>query len=178
MLAIPSVMPATVAAYSIAGERQQGTLEPVLSTPIRAEEFLIGKALAAFLPSVVIAYAVFGLYWTLIDVFADPAISAAVLTKPAILGQIIFTPLLAALSIWASIAISARFSEPRVATQLSTLASLPLFAVTTIISLGGIHMTSTLAIRFGIALLVIDVLGYRVVAPMINRERLITGSKS
>lgn len=40
----------------------QGTLEPALTTPIRREEFLIAKALAAFVPTLVIAYAVFGIF--------------------------------------------------------------------------------------------------------------------
>ena len=47
MLAIPALVPAALASYSVVGERQQGTLEPVLATPIRREEFLLGKALAA-----------------------------------------------------------------------------------------------------------------------------------
>jgi hypothetical protein len=51
MLAIPAIVPAVVAAYSVAGERQQDTLEPVLTTPIRAEELLLGKGLAALAPS-------------------------------------------------------------------------------------------------------------------------------
>src|SRR5919201_131433 len=50
MLGIPALVPAAVAAYAVVGERQQGTLEPVLTTPIRREEFLLGKALAALLP--------------------------------------------------------------------------------------------------------------------------------
>ena len=48
MLAIPALVPAALASCSIVGERLQGTLEPVLATPIRREELLLGKALAAF----------------------------------------------------------------------------------------------------------------------------------
>ncbi|HET6812559.1 MAG TPA: hypothetical protein VFJ69_00890 [Actinomycetota bacterium] len=55
MLAILAIVPAVVAAYSVAGERQQDTLEPVLTTPVRAEE-LLGKGLAALAPSLVVAY--------------------------------------------------------------------------------------------------------------------------
>jgi ABC-2 type transport system permease protein len=62
MLVIPVTMPSVVCAYSVVGEREQGTLEPVLATPIRREEFLIAKALAAFVPTLVIAYAVFGIF--------------------------------------------------------------------------------------------------------------------
>jgi ABC-2 type transport system permease protein len=46
----------------VVGERVQGTLESALTTPIRREEFLIAKALAAFVPTLVIAYAVFGIF--------------------------------------------------------------------------------------------------------------------
>jgi hypothetical protein len=37
MLVIPVMMPSVVSAYSVVGEREQGTLEPVLITPIRRE---------------------------------------------------------------------------------------------------------------------------------------------
>src|SRR5215467_714579 len=62
MLVIPVTVPAVLSAYSVVGEREQGTLEPVLTTPVRREEFLIGKALAAFVPALAIAYAIFGIF--------------------------------------------------------------------------------------------------------------------
>jgi ABC-2 type transport system permease protein len=58
LLAIPALVPATLSAYAVAGERQQGTLEPVLTTPVRREELLLGKALAVLAPSIAISYAV------------------------------------------------------------------------------------------------------------------------
>jgi ABC-type transport system involved in multi-copper enzyme maturation permease subunit len=54
LLGIPALAPALLAAYSVVGERQQGTLEPVLTTPVRREEFLLGNALAALVPSVAV----------------------------------------------------------------------------------------------------------------------------
>ena len=38
LMALPALAPPAVAAASIVGERQQGTLEPVLTTPIRRDE--------------------------------------------------------------------------------------------------------------------------------------------
>src|ERR1035441_5835564 len=78
MLVIPVMMPSVVSAYSVVGEREQGTLEPVLTTPIRREEFLIGKALAAFVPTLVIAYAVFGIFLAVAGLFAHPVIASAI----------------------------------------------------------------------------------------------------
>src|ERR1700686_5295713 len=45
MLGIPAIVPGFMAAAAVVGERQQGTLEPVLTTPISREELILGKAL-------------------------------------------------------------------------------------------------------------------------------------
>ena len=50
LLIVPIVIPPVIAAYSVVGEREQGTLEPVLTTPVRRDELLLGKAVAAFVP--------------------------------------------------------------------------------------------------------------------------------
>ena len=134
MLGIPALVPALVAAYSVVGERQQGTLEPVLTTPIRREEFLLGKALAALLPSLAVAYAVYAFFLACVELFAQPAVASALVHGPDLLAQVLFTPLLAGWSIWVGIAISTRSSDPRVAQQLGALASLPSVAVTTLIA--------------------------------------------
>ena len=178
MLALPAIVPAVVAAYSVAGERQQDTLEPVLTTPIGREEFLLGKALAALVPSLAVSYGVFGVFVAAMKLFAQPPVASALLRGPGLLAELLFIPLVAALSIWAGIAISARSSDPRVATQLSVLASAPLVAVTTVISVGGVHVGFGLALGLGVALLLIDGLGWRIVSPMFDRERLITGTRS
>ena len=59
MLIVPIVIPPVIAAYSVVGERDQGTLEPVLTAPVRASELLLGKAVAAFIPSVGVAYLIY-----------------------------------------------------------------------------------------------------------------------
>ena len=118
MLAIPVLVPAALAAYSVVGERIQGTLEPVLSTPIRSEELLFGKALAAFVPSVVVAYGIFGLFIAAVELFAHQGVATALIRGPDLLAQLIFTPLLATLSIWVGIAVSTRASDPRIAANV------------------------------------------------------------
>jgi len=177
MLAIPALTPSVLAAYSVAGERQQGSLEPMLSTPIRQEEFLLGKALAALVPSVAIAYVVFAFFIGCVLLFAQPAVAHGLLRGQDIVAQLLLTPLLAGFSIWIGIAISTRSSDARVAQQLSLVASLPLVLLTSLIAFDVIHATTGLLFGLGVALLVVDVQGWRVVSPMFNRERLITGSK-
>lgn len=176
MLIIPLVIPPVIAAYSVVGERLQGTLEPVLTTPVKREELLVGKAAAAFIPSVLIAYGIYFIAAIAVRIGAAPVVSDVVWHAPQMLSQLLFTPLLAGFSIWVGIGISARASDVRVAQQLATLAGLPLLAFTSLISFQVIKPTVQLAIALAVALFVLDITAYRVVSPMFDRERLITGS--
>lgn len=177
MLVIPVTMPSVVCAYSVVGEREQGTLEPVLSTPVRREEFLIAKALAAFVPTLVIAYAVFGLFLAIAALFAHPVIVSAIYAGSHVLVQFMFTPLLAGWAIWVGIAVSTRSTDVRVAQQLSVLGSLPPLAIVALMSLNVISESTALAIGLAAALLAFDLLAWRVVAAMFDRERLVTGGR-
>ena len=173
MLGIPAIVPAAVAAYSVVGERQQGTLEPVLTTPVRREEFLLGKALAALVPSVTVAYAVYAVFLACVGLFARPAVASSLLRAPDLLAQLLFTPLLAGWSIWVGIAISARACDLRVAHQLGILASLPTAVVAALVAFDVLHPTLGLALGFAAALLAGNGLGWRVTAAAFDRERLI-----
>jgi ABC-type Na+ efflux pump permease subunit len=176
LLGIPALVPATLAAYAVVGERQQGTLEPVLGTPVRREELLLGKALAVLIPSVAIAYAVYGVFLVSVELFAAAGVSEALIRASDVLVQVLFTPLLAAWSIWIAIAISTRSSDIRAAQQVAALASLPSIAVTTLVAVNVIHATVSLAVILGVALLLANRLGWRIVSAMFDRERLITGT--
>jgi ABC-type transport system involved in multi-copper enzyme maturation permease subunit len=177
MLAIPALVPAALASYSIVGERVQGTLEPILATPIRRDELLLGKALAAFAPSLAVSYAIYALFIGVVELFAHPDVAPALIQGPTLLAQLLFTPLLAALSIWVGIAVSARSSDPRTAGELSILVSLPSVAVTTLIAFNVIAATLPVALAFGASLLILVRVGWRLASAIFDRERLITGGK-
>jgi ABC-type Na+ efflux pump permease subunit len=178
-LVIPVIMPSTLAAYSVVGEREQGTLEPLLTTPIRRQEFILGKAAAVLIPTVALSYLVFGLFLAAVRLFANSVVASALFHQgPILLALILFTPLLAGWSIVVGMAISVRASEIRVAQQLGMLASVPLIGVFVLLALGVIRPTFLVAILFPVGLLVIDVRALRIVARMFDRERLVTGAKA
>jgi len=177
MLAIPVLVPATLASYSVVGERLQATLEPVLTTPVRRQELLLGKALAAFVPAVAVAYTVFALFVAVVELFAAAGVAPALIRGPDLLAQLVFTPLLATWSIWVGIAISARCSDPRTAGQLAILASLPAVAVTSLIAFNVFPATLSVALASGAALLILIRLGGRFASALFDRERLITSIK-
>jgi len=178
-LIIPVIMPSALAAYSVVGEREQGTLEPVLTTPIRREELIAGKAAAIMLPTVALSYAIFGLFLVVTQLFANPIVASALFHQgPILLALLLFTPLLAGWAIVVGMGISVRASEIRVAQQLGMLASVPLIGLFLLLAVGVIRPTFLVAIVFAVALLLIDVRAARLVARMFDRERLVTGAKA
>jgi ABC-type Na+ efflux pump permease subunit len=172
---IPAFVPPTLAAYSVVGEREQGTLEPLLITPIRRKEFLVGKALAVAVPTLTIAYAIFGIFLAAAKLFANPVVASAVFAGSHVLVQLLFTPLLAGWAIWVGIAISARSSDIRIAQQLSVLPSLPPLAIIALMQFKVIAPSTSLAVALAAALLIVDALAWRAVAAMFDCERLVTG---
>ena len=178
MLILPAIIPSVLSAYSVVGEREQGTLEPVLTTPIHSEEFLVGKALAALLPTLAVAYVIFGIFLGAVGAFAHPGLVSAIFERNHLLVQLLFTPLVAGWSIWAGIAISTRMSDVRAAQQLAVLASLPPVAIVALMNFNVITASLGLALGLAGALLFIDLMAWRLVAAMFDRERLVTGTRS
>jgi hypothetical protein len=124
-----------------------------------------------------VSYAVYAFYLAYVEAVAHPGVAAALIRTSDIVAQVVFTPLIAGVSIWIAIGISARSSDVRVAQQLSMLASLPSVAVTSLISFDVIHPTLGLALALGAALLAANRLGWRIVSAALDRERLIAGSR-
>jgi ABC-2 type transport system permease protein len=179
LLLIPTVMPSTLAAYTVAGEREQGTLEPLLTTPIRQEEFIVGKAAAVLIPTMVASYVVFGLFLAAVALFAHPFVATAFFHQgPVLLALFLLAPLLSTWAIVVGMAISVRASEVRVAQQLATLASFPPVVVILLLGVGVLHPTFALALEFAAVLLAIDLVALRLISGMFDRERLVTGAKA
>jgi ABC-2 type transport system permease protein len=179
MLLIAVIMPSTLAAYTVVGEREQGTLEPTLTTPLSEQEFILGKSAAVLIPSVALCYAVYGVFLLAVEASAKRAVAAAVFhDRPTLLALFVFAPLVAGWAVVVGLAVSVRATEVRVAQQLGTLASLPMIVVIILLISGVIHPTFVAAAEYAVGILVADLLMLRIVARMFNRERLVTGAKA
>jgi ABC-2 type transport system permease protein len=179
LLLIPTIMPSTLSAYTVVGEREQGTLEPLLTTPIRQQEFLVGKATSVMIPTLALSYTVYALFLIAVALFAQNVVANAVFhDAPVILALFLLAPLLAGWGIVVGMAVSVRASEARVAQQLAMLASFPPVVVIILLAVGVVSPTLLVALAIAAGLLLVDVLLLRIVARMFNRERLVTGSKA
>jgi ABC-type transport system involved in multi-copper enzyme maturation permease subunit len=176
-LIIPVLVPAIMSAYAVVGEREQGTLEPVLTTPIGRIELIIGKAAAIFMPAVALGYLIFGIFFAITQLAANSVVAAAVRHAPQLPATLVFIPLLAAWGVWVGLAISTVVTDTRVAQQLSTLGSLPAVGVTALMSFQVISPTFGLAAALAGGLLAVDCAACLLVARLFDRERLITGTR-
>jgi hypothetical protein len=170
-------MKATQAAPSVRLDRQPAGLADGYAVAVEhlTKRFgeRIGKALAVLVPALVVSYPIFGVF---LAMAARPGVVSAVFAGSHLLIQLLFTPLLASWSIWVGIATSARSADVRVAQQLGVLASLPPLAIVALITLNVIPASAAVALGLGGALLLIDGLGWRAVAGMFDRERLVVGT--
>jgi len=123
---LPIILPSIIAAHSIVGEKTGRTLEPLLATPIRTWELLVGKGLASLLPSV-------GLTWLCAGVFAaemallssSPAVFAAVVSPGWLIAVGLCVPFLAAIAVGGMVAVSSRVNDTRTAQQYSAIGIVP-----------------------------------------------------
>jgi ABC-2 type transport system permease protein len=138
---------------------------------------LLGKGLAALVPSLAIAYGVYAVVVACVELFADPGVASEVVRWPELLAQLVFSPLLAGWSIWVGIAISTRVGEARVAQQLGALASFPSVLVAALIAFGAIPASLGFAVGSAVLLLLLNGLGWRITSAAFQRERLISGTR-
>jgi ABC-2 type transport system permease protein len=172
---MPLMIPVTIAAYSIVGEKSTRTLEPLLATPITTIELLAGKGLAAALPAIAatwLSFAVFVLGARLLGV--GPGLLAKLIDPMWLMAIFLVGPLLAVASVSFAVMISSRVNEPRVAEQLSGLVVLPLLALFFGQISGLILLNSSLVLWMALGLLVLDAGLLAFAVQLFQRESILT----
>jgi len=123
-LILPAVVPLAIAAYSIIGEKEQGSLEPLLATPISDLELFLGKALSSVIPALAITWLSFGIFIGACILLVG-GIPPHVLTAPWIAAIFGLSPLLSLFSVGVTLLVSSRATDARAAYQISSLGIIP-----------------------------------------------------
>jgi ABC-2 type transport system permease protein len=127
---VPVIVPVTIAAYSIVGEKTTHSLEPLLATPITTMELLTGKSLAAVLPAILVGWLSFGLFLIGLPILGvSRAVINYIVGPTWLLAILIGGPLMALASVNFTIYISSRVNDPRVAEQISSFLILPILGL-------------------------------------------------
>jgi len=120
------VLPASIASYSLVGEKVERSLEPLLATPATDGEILLGKGLAALGPPLAAIWAGMLTLMTYCDVLTRGTLGYLYFPNwTAALAVFGVAPLIAIMAVGYSVLCSARVSDVRTAQQLAALAALP-----------------------------------------------------
>lgn len=127
---MPLIIPITIAAYSIVGEKTTRSLEPLLATPVTTEELLAGKALAAAIPAIGATWLCFLVFVLLIPVAGgSQAVQSYVLGATWLIGVFAVGPLMSVAAVNFAVIVSSRVNDPRVAEQLAAVLIVPVLAL-------------------------------------------------
>lgn len=127
---MPLIIPTTIAAYSIVGEKTTRSLEPLLATPTTTPELLAGKCFAAVIPAVAATFLSFLIFNVGILILGISAkVHAYVLSSTWLVGILLLGPILSIISAMFAIFVSSRVNDPRVAEQIASVMIVPFMGV-------------------------------------------------
>ncbi len=164
----------SVAAYSVVGEKQARTLEPLLATPLTTTELLGAKILGALLPALALTTACYVAYFLAVRFAAEAGVHRVLLTGPSLSVVFVLGPLTALAALQMAVCVSSRVNDARSAQQIGALVILPLTALLVAQLLGGVILTPRMVLTAGIALSALNVALTRVGVALFDRESILT----
>ncbi len=121
----PIILPAAMAAFTVIGERDQGTIEPLLTLPVEEKQFLFAKVLAIVIPTVAMSVLIFGVYVVYVVAVVEEPMRSLALDWRWFVGVLGLAGPLAVFSTLVGMMMSSRAKDIRVAEHLSGLILLP-----------------------------------------------------
>ncbi|MEJ5344557.1 MAG: ABC transporter permease subunit [Chloroflexus sp.] len=174
-LLLPMIIPNVLASYSIVGEKNRRTLEPLLAAPIRVSELLLGKVLAAIIPGIVLTWGcaiVFAVGLAIVVV--DPQVPALVLQPGWVATLLLSSPLLAIISVALTVMISSRVNDPRSAQQIAGVLIVPVMLLFFGQMLGLFVLNVVVALIFALVLALIAAGLIWLATNVFQREEILT----
>lgn len=172
-LMIPAVAPLVIASFSIIGEKQARSLEPLLATPIAVWELLIGKCVAAVVPGVLSTWLGYGLAVVGILLGGTRLAFLAAVHPIWLLSMVSVAPLIGVASVGLAIIVSSRVNDTRVAQQISGLLILPIMGLF-VGQMAGLVLISVPMVLVGaVGLVVVDAAIMYLAVHLFRREKIL-----
>jgi ABC-2 type transport system permease protein len=173
LLLIPTMISISFATFSIIEEKQSRSLEPLLATPVRTWELLIGKALSGAIPALIVTWACAAVFFLGVLIMGWGSLVTQVLTPSWYITFFLLTPAVAALSFLLGIIGSSKARDAKNAQNYIILVILPVFALIAIQVTGVVWFTPLLTLVLALALFVIDYLVLRIAVSLFQRESIV-----
>lgn len=173
-LLIPMMLPVYIAAYSIIGEKETKSLEPLLATPISTWELLVGKSLSATIPAVSLTWLSFVVLLIGSYLIMPEPVFLAMIRPVWLVGIGLLSPLLALLSVFSGVIVSSRMNDPRAAQQVTGIFVVPIIILSLVVMAGKIFLSVWMVILGATIVLALDCLTLYLAVRLFQRETILT----
>jgi ABC-2 type transport system permease protein len=173
-LLMPAYIPLSIATFSIIGEKQARSLEPVLAAPIRTVELLAGKAIAALVPGVLAGWVTYVTFVLLASVVYGRALFGVVTDGSWLAGVFLLGPAVGLSSVVAGVIVSARVNDPRVAQQIGGVVIVPIVGLVLVQATGTLLVGPSGYVLLTLIVLVVSLVGLRIGVRLFDREAILT----
>jgi len=172
---VPATLPTIIATYSIVGEKNNRSLEPLLATPTTDGELLAGKIFSSFIPSMVSTFLAFSLGVLLLDIVLIPKVGYPLLPNLTwILSMLLLAPTACLMSILSCVLVSSKVSDVRAAQQLGGFIVMPVVVLMLGVVAGFIFLSPIMIFIFSGLYGCIDVGLFYFARAIFNREKILT----
>ena len=173
-LLMPAYIPLSIATFSIIGEKQARTLEPVLAAPVRTVELLAAKAIAALVPGVLAGWLTYVAFASLAAIVYGPRLLGVVIDPSWLSGVFLLGPAVGLSSVVTGVIVSSRVNDPRVAQQIGGVIIVPIIGVTLVQATGSILVGASGYLLLAGAILAVSLVGLRIGVALFDREAILT----
>ena len=159
--------------FSVVDEKLSGSLEALLATPVRTSELLLGKAMAGWMPALLVTWVCSGLTLAAVALLGWGHLVSLVVTPTWVVCFFLLAPAIALLAFLLGIIGSSRARDAKSAQNLALLIVLPVLGLialqlTGVVALG---LWGTLAVAGIVAL--VDCLVLRAAVRLFRREAIV-----
>lgn len=173
LLLIPIMIANSFATFSIIEEKQTRTLEPLLATPVRTWELLLGKALAGAIPAVIMTWICAGIFLFGIAWIASSHLLRFVLTSSWFISLFLLVPLITVLSFMLGVSASSRASDPKSAQNMAVVIVIPILSIIGVQLIGLIVFTPLMLMAMAVAIGILDIITLRGAVYLFQRESIV-----
>ncbi|MGD9675519.1 MAG: ABC transporter permease [Candidatus Bipolaricaulia bacterium] len=174
VLLIPAMVANVFATLGIVEEKTSRTLEPLLATPVRTWELLVGKILSGALPGFVVAWASAALFVAAGFALGWGSLLRVALTGTFYLDIFLLMPAVSLLSFILGVIGSSRSRDAKEAQNLAVLVIFPIFGLIAVQVTGVVTFTLARTLVLAAAFLAVDALLLRVAVRLFGRESIVT----
>jgi ABC-2 type transport system permease protein len=171
---IPATLPTLIASYSIVGEKNNKSLEPLFATPTTDGEILAGKILSSLIPTLATTYLAFIISVIIIDIIYTPILGYIPLPNLTwILAIIFLAPAVCFMSILACVFISSKVKDVRAAQQLGGFVVMPIVVIMVGVISGLILLSPYMVLVIAVMIIGLDAGLFYLAKGIFNREDIL-----